>query len=314
MFSCVWKGEPARPTIPQSASLTAPFTQGSLWADEGIGPYGVRCIIKGEPILYLRFSAGNFYAILVLCLIGCCEVMGMKKQSALVLALCLFALVLAMCLYSAPRLAQEATAYAQAAPVVVIDAGHGGEDGGASSPDGVLESGLNLQFALRMRDLLQFAGVETMMLRETDTALYTDGCSGIAEKKVSDLKNRVLRTNQVPNAVLLSVHQNFFTEAKYRGAQVFYAKTDGSRELAEAMQAALRAGVDPDNHRQAKPSQGVYLMEHVNGTAVLVECGFLSNAAETALLQDEGYQQRLSAAVCGALTEWLEGRGTEDEV
>ena len=81
----------------------------------------------------------------------------MKKQSALLLALCLFALVLAMCLYSAPRLAQEATAYAQAAPVVVIDAGHGGEDGGASSPDGVLESGLNLQFALRMRDLLQFA-------------------------------------------------------------------------------------------------------------------------------------------------------------
>ena len=140
------------------------------------------------------------------------------------------------------------------------------------------------------------------------------GCSGIAEKKVSDLKNRVLRTNQAPNAVLLSVHQNFFTEAKYRGAQVFYAKTDGSRELAEAMQAALRAGVDQDNHRQAKPSQGVYLMEHVNGTAVLVECGFLSNAAETALLQDEGYQQRLSAAVCGALTEWLEGRGTEDEV
>lgn len=203
----------------------------------------------------------------------------MKKQSALLLALCLFALVLAMCLYSAPRLAQEATAYAQAAPVVVIDAGHGGEDGGASSPDGVLESGLNLQFALRMRDLLQFAGVETMMLRETDTALYTDGCSGIAEKKVSDLKNRVLRTNQAPNAVLLSVHQNFFTEAKYRGAQVFYAKTDGSRELAEAMQAALRTGVDPDNHRQAKPvagrvSDGARERDGgAGGVRLFIECG-----------------------------------------
>ena len=238
----------------------------------------------------------------------------MKNRAALVLAAALFALVLGMCLYSAPRLAAEAAAYQAARPVVVIDAGHGGEDGGASSPDGVLESGLNLQIALRMRDLLQFAGVETVMLREADTALYSEGCSGIAEKKVSDLKNRVLRTNQVPNAVLLSVHQNYFTESKYRGAQVFYAKTDGSRELAETIQAALRAGVDPDNHRQAKPSQGVYLMEHVNGTAVLVECGFLSNAAETALLQDEGYQQRLSAAVCGALTGWLEGRDTEDEV
>ena len=238
----------------------------------------------------------------------------MKNRAVFVLTAALTALVLAMCLYSAPRLAEEAAAFAEQAPVVVIDAGHGGEDGGASSPDGVLESGLNLQFALRMLDLLQFAGVETVMLRETDTALYTDGCSGIAEKKVSDLKNRVLLTNQVPNAVLLSVHQNYFTEAKYRGAQVFYAGTDGSRVLAEQVQSALREGVDPDNHRQAKASQGVYLMEHVNGPAVLVECGFLSNAAETVLLQDEGYQQRLSAAVCGALTVWLNERGTENEV
>ena len=236
----------------------------------------------------------------------------MKKQSALLLALCLFALVLAMCLYSAPRLAQEATAYAQAAPVVVIDAGHGGEDGGASSPDGVLESGLNLQFALRMRDLLQFAGVRTVMLRETDTALYTDGCSGIAEKKVSDLKNRVLRTNQAPNAVLLSVHQNFFTEAKYRGAQVFYAKTDGSRELAEYMQSALRTNVDPDNHRQAKPSQGVYLMEHVNGTAVLVECGFLSNEAEEAKLRSADHQKKLCCCIAATVTEFLTRRESTD--
>ena len=150
-------GPPDNPSV--SFADSSLYTREPL-SDDGIGPYGVRCIIKGEPILYLRFSAGNFYAILVLRLIGCCEVMEMKNRSALVLAVCLFALVLAMCLYSAPRLAREASAYIQAAPVVVIDAGHGGEDGGASSPDGVLESGLNLQFALRMRDLLQFAGVE----------------------------------------------------------------------------------------------------------------------------------------------------------
>ena len=238
----------------------------------------------------------------------------MKNRPALVLAVSLFALVAAMCLYSAPRLAEEVSAYVRAEPVVVIDAGHGGEDGGASSPDGVLEKTLNLEIAQKIDALLQFAGVKTVMLRETDTALYTDGCSGIAEKKVSDLKHRVLLTNQVENAVLLSVHQNFFTESKYRGAQVFYAKTDGSRELAERIQGALRTDVDPDNHRQVKPSQGVYLMEHVNGTAVLVECGFLSNPAETALLQAETYQKKLCAAVCGALTEWLSERGLEDEV
>ena len=114
--------------------------------------------------------------------------------------------------------------------------------------------------------------------------------------------------------MLVSIHQNFFGQSKYRGAQVFFAKTDGSRELAERIQGALRTDVDPDNHRQVKPSQGVYLMEHVNGTAVLVECGFLSNPAETALLQAETYQKKLSAAVCGALTEWLSERGLEDEV
>ena len=238
----------------------------------------------------------------------------MKKAAVYAVCAVLALAVLLVCGYSAGMLSRTAPAFSDNNPVtVVIDAGHGGEDGGASSKSGVLESTINLEIAGITNDLLRFAGVRTAMVRTQDVSVYTEGGS-IQQKKVSDLKNRVLRTNQAPNAVLLSVHQNFFTEAKYRGAQVFYAKTDGSRELAEAMQAALRTGVDPDNHRQAKPTQGVYLMEHVNGTAVLVECGFLSNAAETALLQDEGYQQRLSAAVCGALTEWLEGRGTEDEV
>lgn len=238
----------------------------------------------------------------------------MKRWMSGLLAAVLFTLVLAMCLYSAPRLAEEVSAFVRAEPVVVIDAGHGGEDGGASSPDGVLESGLNLEIALRVNDLMEFLGVRTQMLRETDTALYTDGCSGIAEKKVSDLKNRVKMTNDVENAVLLSIHQNYFTESKYRGAQVFYANTDGSQPLAEAVQQALREQVDPANHRQVKRSQGVYLMEHVDCPAVLVECGFLSNAAETALLRDADYQKKLSAAVCGAVLQWLNERGAENEV
>ena len=238
----------------------------------------------------------------------------MKNRGALVLAAGLFGLVLAMCLYSVPRLAAEASAYVEAEKLVVIDAGHGGEDGGASTADGVLEKTLNLEISQRICDLLRLLGARVQMLRETDTALYSEGCSGIAEKKVSDLKNRVKRTNETAGAVLLSVHQNFFTESKYRGAQVFYAATDGSRSLAEGIQAALRAQVDPGNHRQVKAARGVYLMEHVNGPAVLVECGFLSNAAEAALLQDAGYQKKLSAAVCGAVIEWIRERGTEDEV
>ena len=121
----------------------------------------------------------------------------MKNRGALVLAAGLFGLVLAMCLYSVPRLAAEASAYFEAEMLVVIDAGHGGEDGGASTADGVLEKTLNLEISQRICDLLRLLGARVQMLRETDTALYSEGCSGIAEKKVSDLKNRVKRTNEM---------------------------------------------------------------------------------------------------------------------
>ena len=233
----------------------------------------------------------------------------MKKQSALVLALCLFALVLAMCLYSAPRLTQEATAYAQAAPVVVIDAGHGGEDGGASSPDGVLESGLNLQFALRMRDLLQFAGVETMMLRETDTALYTDGCSGIAEKKVSDLKNRVALINGTPGALLVSIHQNSLpSHPSTHGAQVFFNAVDPAGEVAQGVQQALNVSLDGGKTVKAMDG-GVYLMKQIRCPGVLVECGFLSNDKEAAHLQTEEHQRRLAAAILAGLLQYSTKEG-----
>ena len=233
----------------------------------------------------------------------------MKKQSALLLALCLFALVLAMCLYSAPRLAQEATAYAQATPVVVIDAGHGGEDGGASSPDGVLESGLNLQFALRMRDLLQFAGVETMMLRETDTALYTDGCSVIAEKKVSDLKNRVALINGTPGALLVSIHQNSLpSHPSTHGAQVFFNAVDPAGEVAQGVQQALNMSLDGGKTVKAMDG-GVYLMKQIRCPGVLVECGFLSNDKEAAHLQTEEHQRRLATAILAGLLQYSTKEG-----
>ena len=230
----------------------------------------------------------------------------------------LYALVCAAALLSAMALSRVGSAVAvfsrETGTTVVVDAGHGGEDGGTLSCTGVRESGLNLEIALRVNDLFALLGQRTRMLRTQDVSLHDTDAATIAARKASDIRARVRLTEETPKAVLLSIHQNHFPESKYRGAQVFCAKTDSSRQLAEQMQKNLSQYLDPANHRQPKTADGVYLMEHVNGTAVLVECGFLSNAAETALLQDEGYQQRLSAAVCGALTEWLEGRGTEDEV
>jgi len=197
---------------------------------------------------------------------------------------------------------------------VVIDAGHGGEDGGAVSASGVHESRLNLEFALRLRDLLTFAGVRSVMIRDRDQSVYTGECGSMAEKKVSDLKNRVRLVSRVGNPLLISIHQNYFPESKYRGTQVFYAETDGSEELAQLVQNTIRDAVDPHNHRQIKKAESVYLMEHIACTGILVECGFLSNEEEAGLLQMEGYQKKLMTALCGAAVFYLNQGRKPDEI
>lgn len=195
---------------------------------------------------------------------------------------------------------------AAAAPViVVIDAGHGGEDGGAVSKDGIHESQLNLEIALRLDDLLHLLGQGTQMIRREDISVYTEGAGTIAEKKVSDLKNRVSIVNRIPNALLVSIHQNMFEDARYDGAQVFYAPTNGSQALAESLQALAAQVLDPDNHRAAKPADTVYLMKNISCTGVLVECGFLSNAAECAKLRTAEYQKQISIVLAGGITDYI---------
>ena len=125
---------------------------------------------------------------------------------------------------------------------IVIDPGHGGEDGGAISCTGKNESNFNLQIALRMNDLLHLLGYDTVMIRTTDSSVYTTGQT-ISQKKVSDLKQRVRIVDRTPSALLLSIHQNTFPEGQYSGAQVFYAKTDGSEELAKLLQDSLVCGI-----------------------------------------------------------------------
>lgn len=186
-------------------------------------------------------------------------------------------------------------------PTVVLDPGHGGEDGGALSPNGVRESDLNLAISLRTRDLLRFLGARVVMTRETDVSIHSPEAGTITEKKVSDLKNRVRLVAQTPNAVLVSIHQNMFSQSKYYGTQVFYAATAGSQAIAESLQAGFAAELDPTNHRQAKPSENVYLLQKISCPAVLVECGFLSNPREEGLLQSEAYQKKLAAVLAAGI-------------
>lgn len=190
-------------------------------------------------------------------------------------------------------------------PTVVLDPGHGGEDGGALSPGGVRESRLNLEISLRTRDLLRFVGIQVVMTRETDRSIYSPDAETVSEKKVSDLKNRVKLVNETQDALLISIHQNMFSEAKYYGAQVFYSDTRGSQALAEALQDCFTSKLDPTNHRQAKPCQTVYLLNKIRCPGVLIECGFLSNPAEEAKLQDAGYQKKIAAIITAGLTTAL---------
>ena len=246
--------------------------------------------------------------------IGFSEVMAVRYGRNRVFAALMGACLLYVCVLGLLR-GHAAETLGGTPPVcVVIDAGHGGEDGGAVSADGTLESAINLQIALRVRDLLSFCGVKTRMIRETDTAVYTPGSGTVAEKKRSDLQNRVRTVNETPGALLLSIHQNFFPQTKYHGAQVFYAPTDGSDQLAERMQALLRSAVEPENGRKCKPAESVYLMQNITCTGVLVECGFLSNAREAALLREDAWQKKLTAAICGALCGYLAEEGVTNEV
>ncbi len=187
---------------------------------------------------------------------------------------------------------------------LIIDPGHGGVDGGATSCTGVLESNLNLEIALRLNDLSHLLGYETLMIRRTDISVYTKGDT-IAQKKVSDIKERVRIVNQTENGILLSIHQNYFPDGRYSGAQVFYGGNRESAALAKIMQDSFCDTVNVGSNRKTKKSTGVYLMEHIEGTGVLIECGFLSNYQEEAKLRTGEYQKQLCCVIIASVSRFL---------
>lgn len=201
------------------------------------------------------------------------------------------------------------TVMAENAPIarkhcIIIDAGHGGVDGGTTSVSGKLESGYNLEIALRINDLFHLLGYETKMVRTENISVYETGQT-IAQKKASDLKNRVRMVNETENGILLSIHQNHFPDQKYKGAQVFYAGSDGSQALAREVQLAFAKTINPGSNRKEKKASGVYLMEHIHRPGILLECGFLSNPVEDALLKTPEYQKKVSCVLVCAVDQFL---------
>ena len=213
----------------------------------------------------------------------------------------------AVFLYQPPVVNSTFSPARSAGETVVIDAGHGGEDGGAISVSGAVESQINLAIALRLDQVLGLYGVNTVLLRNSDISLHDADASTLRQKKVSDLHNRVEAIEALEDPVVISVHQNTFQNSKYHGAQVFYANGELSLPLAQITQSMLRQTLDPENDRKPTAvSESVYLMNHISCRAILVECGFLSNPQEDVLLQSADYQTKLAATLAGAYLNYQE--------
>lgn len=190
-----------------------------------------------------------------------------------------------------------------ARPVVVIDSGHGGNDPGKVGIDGSLEKDINLEIAKKLKAYLEMSDVKVVMTREEDVGLYTDEDS---QKKMADMRNRCKLINDSEADLVVSIHQNSYHEEYVSGGQVFYYKdSEKGKRLAETLQKRFTYVLGDENRRLAKANGNYYLLLHVKSPIVIVECGFLSNRKEAALLNDVDYQDRLAWTIHMGILEYL---------
>ena len=199
------------------------------------------------------------------------------------------------------------TGFENEPPVIVLDAGHGGFDGGCVSTEGVPEKGINLSILLRLRYLLEINGYKVEVTRDSDVSIHDSGIEGLANQKSSDMDNRLALFNKYDNAVCISIHQNQFTDPIYSGAQMFYSSSDSRSEtLAKNLQESFREMLQPDNKREIKLcGKELFLCYFSKNPTVMVECGFLSNPDEAAMLNTEEYQQKVAMTIFAGLNEYL---------
>lgn len=183
-------------------------------------------------------------------------------------------------------------------PTIVIDAGHGGEDGGAVSESGVLEKDINLSIANDTSALFYLLGFDVTQTRKTDIAL-DNGEDTIRKRKVSDMKKRLEIFNSSEENTIISIHQNKFSESKYHGTQIFYSPNNPkSKQLADSIKYSVKGLLQPDNERECKKADsGIYLLNNTNNPAVIVECGFISNGEECKNLLDSQYQKQMAFSI-----------------
>ena len=222
-------------------------------------------------------------------------------------------LLVTMSLIMSIKLGEDTTECADTASLnenecitVVIDAGHGGEDGGAIGTNGALEKDINLDISFKLCDMLRASGVEVIMTRSEDILLYDRNTDYKGRKKILDMAERLKIVKSQKNAIFVSIHMNSFPQSKYRGLQVYYSgNSERSLVLANAIQESVATELQKENTRKVKPSSNIFLLERIEVPAVLIECGFLSNAEECALLCDDEYRKELALCVYRGIFEFI---------
>ena len=232
---------------------------------------------------------------------------GKKSIIAIITA---FLIILSAMLYltfMANFSAAEASSMPITQKTVIVDAGHGGDDGGAIGIDGTVEKDINLDIALKLEKILKFYGFNVIMTRTQDVMTCDDGLDSLRKRKISDIHNRFELMRKNPDAIFISVHQNKFEDSSQHGTQVFYSGNDErSKELAEAIQTSVTLTLQRKNDRVVKKTgSGIYLLYHAKIPAVLVECGFISNSDEVKKLKDESYRMKLAILIADGLLKYL---------
>lgn len=192
-------------------------------------------------------------------------------------------------------------------PVIILDPGHGGVDGGAVSILGDAEKDINLNISLLVRDLLQVSGYQTVMTRETDVSIHDSSANTIRKQKNSDLHNRLKIIESHPNSLFISIHQNNFTQSSVHGAQMFYSQNnENSKIIAQTLEENFEKYLNKTTQKDIKPAQSnLFLLYNAKSPAVLVECGFLSNAIEAKKLKEEAYQKDLAFVIYSSIVDYL---------
>ena len=231
----------------------------------------------------------------------------MKKLFVLIIALALCVGIFVSSFFVPDTITASSVKTDADEKVIIIDAGHGGIDGGASTDDGVPEKDINLKISLYLDEYLRAFGYKTLLTRPDDNSLETEGAT-IRAKKTSDLHYRMRLMEETDNALFVSIHQNHFSVEKYYGTQVFYSpgKSDESSSLAQSIQSAVVDALQPENHREIKEcGNSVYLIYNAVKPAVLVECGFLSNKAEAEKLKTDEYQRKIAFCTAMGIINYL---------